>query len=395
MEYGVPITPDSITADFTDTVVTAFDNLALVLEGETRRYNYHDYTAYTNIYSLATYSWNDADIDTDSETIRLSDKVVIDSTSVPCVKDETVVYVIDSYLDTATPQQAVGKYFKYTGTTGNVDFTAINPASPANFDEVINYRYEDIYPDENSLYWQDLGAINSRRLVDGIVANATTAPSGNSMAFTFILSTSSNAIAFFNLDCSDINVTEYRWNSATMDYDIEVFNEDFELKSLAGIVDSYTWHTSPVELLKDRLLVRIPIWSRTKIVITFNNSIRPPSVGEIVFSRVLSIGETLDGVPGKRRNFDKTTVTSDGYKIRTVNQNIVDKITYQVIISTNLIDTTIQTIGELLGDNLLIIGDETGTFTVLLNYGYTSELPFKIKSNDDLNLYGITINTLV
>jgi hypothetical protein len=395
MEYGVPIVPDSITASFADTVVTAFDNTALVLQGETRRYNFHDYTAFTNIYQLATYSWNDADIAEVGETIRLSDKVVIDSTVVPCVQNETIIYVIDSYKDTAVPQEAVGKYFKYTGTTGNVDFTGIDPSNPSNFSEVINYRFEDIYPDVSPLFWDDLGAINSRRLMDGIVANPSLAPSGTSMVFTFILSTSSNAIAFFNLDCSDINVTEYRWNSATMDYDIEVFNEDYDLKSLAGIVDSYTWHTSPVELLKDRLLVRIPIWSKTKTVITFNNSLRPPSVGEVIFARALSIGKTLDGVPGKRRNFDKTTVTSNGYKVRTENPNIVDKITYKVIISTNLIDTTIQTIGELLGDNLLIIGDETGTFTVLLNYGYTSELPFKIKSADDINSYGITINTLV
>lgn len=396
MEYAELITADSITQDFSDTAVTAFDNLSLVPKEEIRRYNYRDYQAKTNIYELATYSWNDISSTATAKTIRLADKVSVDSTVVPCTQDVTTIYVIDSYKDNTVPQQAVGKFFVYTGVTGNVDFTTIDPSNPANFTEVINYREFDIYPEENPLFWKDLGAINSRRLVDGIIGNQTIAPSGSTMTYEFIFSTSINAVAFFNLSCKSITITEYRYNETSGQYDIEILPETtYDMISLEGIIDSYTWHTMPVEQVKDRLLIRLPIYAKTKVRITFENISTPPEVGEIIFGRTISIGTTIDSPTGTRKGFSQTQIQEDGTRTVKKSKNIIDRIEYEVIVPTKNIDNIIKTIGELLEDTLLIIGDESGRFTVLFSAGYVSELPFKIKSRRTENIYSITVNTII
>jgi len=396
MEYSKPIDAESITVSFSDTVVTAFDNTALVPLGDIRRYNFHDYKALTNIYELATYSWNNISSTIDGVTTKLDDKTIVDSTAVPCIQNVTTIYVIDSYKDIADPQDAVGKFFLYTGTNQDVDFTTIDPNNPSNFDIVINYRFEDIFPDENSLFWEDLGAINSRRLIDRIIKNPTIAPSGNEMTYEFIYTTSTNVVAFFDINCSSIEISRYRYNSVSELYDIEVMPLTvFELKSVEGIIDSYTWHLTELAGNLDRLLVRLPIWSNTKTIVTFKNTVSAPEVGEAIFGRAISLGTTLDEPTGTRKSFSKTKLTADGKRIVSKSSSIIDKITYRVIIPTTQVDSKIKTIGELLEENLLIIGDESGRFTTLTSFGYASELPFKVKSNSNMNEYGLTINTLI
>lgn len=394
MEYGVPVTPVSAIPDFADPAVTAFSNTDGVTIESIRRYNSRDYKALANIYPLATYSWNDPQSGTTPTCIRLADKVAVTPTAVPCVANTTIIYVIDTYKDVTTPKVAVGRYWKYTGVTGNVDLTSITLPSPSNFAEVVNYRHTDAYPDLNSLYWEDLGAVNSLKLLDGVVANATVSPVSAGMTYEFIFDTVVNAAAFFGMSSAQsVRVIQHRWNALTADYDIQTYDETFLLKALDGLYDSYTWHFTPVGQLKDRLLVRLPIWTRTKLTVTWSGIF--PSVGECVFARLLSIGATLDRPSGSRKTFSQTQLSSDGKRTVRRYNTIKDEIAYRIAIPTALADSTIKMIGQLLEANLLIVGDESGVFTTLINYGYISDLPFEIASNDSLNTYGITVNTLV
>lgn len=394
MEYGVPVAPTTVTPDFSDPSVTAFNNVLGVPIDEVRRYNNRDYKALTNIYPLATYSWNDPQSGTTPMCIRLSDKASMTPTAVPCISNQTIVYVIDSYKDTAVPKAAVGKYFMFTGTSGNIDFTAMNPLSPSQFTQVVNFRYTDIYPDTNSLYWEDLGAVNSLKLLDGVVANATISPVQASMTYEFIFDTVVNAAAFFGMaNAQSVTVTQYRWNPLTSLYDIQTFTDTLLLKSLDGVYDSYTWHFTPVGQLKDRVLVRLPIWTKTKLVVTWEGNY--PAVGECIFARLLTVGDTLDRPTGTRKTFAQTQLSADGKRTVKRYNTIKDEISYRVAVPTQLADSTIKMIGLLLEANLLIVGDESGQFTTLINYGYISDLPFEIASNDTINKYGITVNTLV
>lgn len=394
MEYGTPLQPDSFVPDFTDDTIADFDNVEAVAVGLRRKYEDVEYESFTNIYALAFYSWNEYDENSIGITTRLSDKVDITSTAVPCIQNETIVYVEDSYKDTASPQEAVGKYFKYTGTTGNVDFTTVDVSNPANFTEVINYRYFDAIPDEESIYWKTIETLNTYRLIDGKIYTKTVSPD-SVMVYDFYFTTYINAIAIFNMSCEEINITVNAWEDGTSDYTNEVFNETTNLLDLTGITSSYAWHYTPLEKYKNRLLARIPIYPKVKITITFTNTATNPEVGEVIFARTESSGITLDKPTGVKKNFDITTVDKNGNRTVEKSNRIIDTITYRVIIPTNSIDGMIHKWGELINENLLIIGDETGAFTVLINYAYIKDIPYEISSNSEQNIYSLTANTLI
>jgi hypothetical protein len=394
MEYGVPISPITVNPSFSDPSVTAFDNLLGVSLGGVRRYNNRDYKVLTNVYPLATYSWNDPQSGTTPLCIRLSDKAGMPPTAVPCISNQTIVYIIDTYKDAVTPKVAVGKYFMFTGTSGNIDFTNVNPWDTYQFTQVVNFRHTDIYPDVNPLYWEDLGAVNSLKLLDGVVANATVSPVQASMTYTFTFNTAVNAVAFFGMaNAQSVTVTQYRWNALTSAYDIQTFTDTFLLKALDDVYDSYTWHFTPVGQFKDRLLVRLPVWTKAKLVVTWEGDY--PAVGECIFARLRTVGDTLDRPTGTRKTFAQTQVSWDGKRTVKRYNTIKDEISYRVAIPTHLADSTIKMIGLLLESNLLIVGDESGEFTTLINYGYISDLPFEIPTGNTITVYGITVNTLV
>lgn len=394
MEYGTIIAPTTVTPDFSDSSVTAFDNTAGVFVNEIRRYNYHDYRALANIYPLATYSWNDPNVGITPEVIQLADGTSITATSVPCVKDTTVVYVVDTHLDMATPPDAIGQYFLFTGTSGNIDFTTINPASPANFTKVINYRHVDVYPDTAPLYWEDLGAVNSRLLLNGVVSEPTVSPVSASMTYVFNIDSSSNAFLLLGmLNCSSIDVLVEGYSYITSAYTTTLLNTSIALKNLDGVYDSWTWHFTPISSAKDRFLVRYPVTSKCKITITFNGTF--PSIGEILFTRLINIGQTLDKPTGRRKTFNQTQVDASGKRTVTRYNTIKDEVTYKIAVPLNAVDNIIRVMSTLLDESLVIIGDETGTYTALLHYGYISDLPYEIATSDTENKYSLTVNTLI
>jgi len=392
MEYGIPLTPDSHTVDFSDDAITSFDNTLAVSEGLRRKYDDIEYEANTNIYALAEYSWNEPDSGTTGITTRLADKADITSTAVPCTQNVTVVYVIDSYQDEAVPKDVVGKYFLYIAANADVDFTTIDVTNPSDWDEVINKRYWDVIPDENSIYWETINTVNTKRLIDGKIFTQTVAPT-SSMEHKFYFTTYVNTIAIFNMECDEVNITVNAWDGAA--YTNEVHNETIDLIDLSGIASSYAWHYTPLDKFKTRLLERIPMYPKIEIVITFTKTATDPKVGEVVFARTETSGKTHDKPKGTKRTFDITSQDASGQRTVIKSDKIIDTIAYRVSIPVNSIDAIIQKWGELINVNILIIGDETGEFTTLINYAYIKELPYEIATNWTQNTYEITVNTLI
>ena len=393
MKYGKKIHPVSFTTNVVDDSYTAFDNTSFVPQGEKRLYDsQYIYEANTNIYPLATYSWNHISSTANGVCIKLDDKTIIDSTLVPVTQDVTVVYVIDTYKDTTGLVD--GKYFLYTGATGTADFNTIDPTNPASWTEVVNYRYFDAIPSESSLYWKYIDVINSRRHLDGIIYNQTILASGTTITNEYIFDSISfiNTIAFFNMDLTSIEITvRLQSNDSIV---VPTFSVD--LQDFQGITTPYDWHYTPLEgALKKNAIAYIPIYSDIKVQIDYINTNNSPKIGETFFTRAADMGATLNRPQGRKKKFDRIIIDADtGKKTRIKSKALVDEVTYNVAVPTHSMDSKITIWSELINEDILIIGDESGVYTNLIHFCYIQEFPYEIDSNSTKNIYQIKLTTL-
>jgi len=190
LEYDSTNIPDDTTPQWVAT--------ADYSESTIRQLNNKLYSPYNYMPPLCEYIYDNTDILNQHFTITAIDRVeVADNTAVPCVKDVTVIYVIDN--DT---------YYIYNSDTADVDLTAEDIDNPANFTELdpaVNPYRDLVYkPDETPLKWEDLGYINKYKLLDDSLSSITEFSGDMEMSF---LVGKVDKIYMFNLYASEVTVT--------------------------------------------------------------------------------------------------------------------------------------------------------------------------------------------
>lgn len=388
MEYGIPLNIDNLDTNVEDENYNSFDNTIAVPKGSFIISNETIYKARTNIYKLATYSWNEFDTSSNGIVTKLDDKTTVTNTAVPCVKDETTVYIEDD-----NDSDIIGKFYKYTGNDGDIDFTSIDPTNPSDWQEANNLRYYDVIPPsstELSLYWEYIDVINSKKHLDGTIWTQTLAPDGVTTISNYYTITEDyvNIIAFFNLDCDSIEVTV----RAALDNSVLVDTITVDLYDYQGIANPYEWHFTPLGARLKNSFVRIPIYSNIIIQVDYIGT--NPKVGEVIFSRSVSLGKTIDKPEGRKKKFDKITIDEDGKKTIIKSKSMIDELNYSIAVNKGVTDSKVTELSKLLNNDILIIGDETGQYTNLINYGSIAEQPYIFDSGSDINFLQITVNTL-
>lgn len=388
MEHGKPLTSSFMITTIEDVLPDDFNNILAVPQGEERLYGDFIYEANTNLYPLAKYSWNDYSVPAEGIVTILADKSIVpDSTAVPVLQNVTTVYIADSSEETI-----IGDYYLYIGADGDIDFTTVNPTNPSNWEKVKNLRFYDVIPSENSIYWKYIDIKNSLRHMDGTIWNQTIADEGDSIITNYYtFNDYVNTIAFFNMECTSIEIT-VRQES---DNSILMEKQVVSLRDYQGIASAYDWFFEPTVIGKDTALVKIPIYRDIIIQIDYINTYSPPKVGETVFVRAKNTGKTGNKPQGRKKKFDIVTIDKDGKKSVQKSRTMIDEINYEVWIETNSLDRKIKEWERLINDDILIIGDETGKFTTLINYGYIKDMPYEIDSNTTHNKYSIKITTLI
>ena len=391
MQYGKRIYPDSFTSTVVDVLPSVFNNTEAVVQGDQRLYESdYLYEARTNIYPLATYSWNHIEASTNGICTILATKALVpDTTVVPVTKDVTVVYVIDTYKDTTNIVD--GKYFMYKGNNSTENFNTIDVTHPS-WEEVANHRYIDATPSESSIYWKYLGVKNSKAHLDGIVNNQTILESGTQIDNVYIFTDRFiDTIAFFNLDCTSVEITVTKLDDTVI---VPTFTLD--LKDYQGITTPYNWHFTPIESVRlKNKLARISVNSNIKILISYIKSSGSPKIGEVFFTRSKDMGQTLNRPQGRKKKFDRVIIDkTTGAKTRIKSKALVDEVSYSVIVGTNEIDSKITIWTDLINEDILIIGDESGKYTNLIHFAYIQEFPYEIDTASSHNIYQIKLTTL-
>jgi hypothetical protein len=228
--------------------------------------------------------------------------------------------------------------------------------------------------------------------MDGTIWNQTIADAADNIITNYYtFNEYVNTIAFFNIECTSIEIT-VRLES---DNSVVMETEILDLIDLQGITSSYDWHFTPSGLFLQSTLARIPIYSNIIIQVDYKNTNIPPRVGETIFTRVHDMGATINKPQGRKKKFDIITIDKNGKKNIQKSNRMIDEINYSVMIGTNSIDSKINQWAKLINEDILIIGDETGKFTTLINYGSIKEMPYEIDSSSTHNKYQIAVTTLI
>ena len=339
------------------------------------------YKAYTNIYPLATYSWNDISSSITAEIIRLIDNVQITPTAVPCIKDVTVVYIIDTW--TSGRETVIGKYFQYIGTTGDVDFTTIHPDThTTHFKEINNYTNEINIPNEQSLYWKYLGKTNRNRAADKSYNQQSIAKETTEAWWEFEALTP-DRIVLFNIQAKTAKVTIY-------ENDINDPVYEYTIADLIDTTSIINWRTLvryrnvfaktanwDVPFLTGRYTVRITLSNPSPIDL---------KLGEILYGYKNEIGLTLDGIPTQLKSSAQITEKENGeifFQDEGNKAKVYAIFNFSLVYDSIKYDMIMDKCTELINRRVVVIGENSDKpqFRNLTIYGFIRDASPSLTTN--------------
>jgi len=389
MKFYIPedivITDSSIVqhTDIEGTVYDVWSKTAEYPEDKTISNNGELYLSRTNIYPLATYSWNDASNTSTAIVIQLDDGTLETPTAVPCVQDETVVYVIDSWQDTGG--DAIGKYFLYTGATGDVDFTTVDPSNPSNFSQILNYRHEYQEPEvgKSSIYWKYLGATNRNKVIDKSYNSQSIALNTTEAWWEFEMD-NPDKITLFNLEAITAKIIIYTTDINDPFYE----NTTDTLLDLSNIVN---WRT----LVRYRNIYTknadwtIPFTSGTYKVRVYLQAptAQDLKLGEILVGQTVDFGLTLDRVPIQVKSAGKI-IERDNGDVVFEDEGDISKIytifDFNVKFDSDTLDATLDKCSALINRRVVVFGENTDEekYRSLVVYGFSRDASPEFASNN-------------
>jgi len=388
MKYFIPVTV-SITAssiaegtDQTGATIPPWVNTSGYIQGTSVSHNKRISRAFTNIPALATYTWNDPSSAVAPVCTRLSDGVSITPvTAVPCVLNTTVIYIQVSYKDTASV--VTGRYFKYTGASGNVDFTAINPSAMTNWTEVLGYRYLAAEPIEgNTLYWEDLGATNRNRATDKAYNSQSVRLSTESEYWEFKLS-NAEEVVLFNIQAQSARIVAYTTSISTPFYD----NTISSLLDTTGIVNWRTLSQYTHKYTKGAKWT-LPFYSGevTIRIYLMHATAGTVALGEILAGRNSYVGATLDGVPIQLKSSGVITELTNGDIVFADEGNITKVYTlldFVVKFESSSLDFLMDRASEMINRRIVLFAENSDIQSIssLTVYGFIRDASPTYNSN--------------
>ena len=294
-----------------------------------------------------------ADDSSGLQIIYLSDPFLI-----PCVGDETVVYIVDSWKDDTNV--AIGKYFQYTGSTGLVDFATINPISPANFAPILNYRHEYHEPVEevDSIYWDYVGATNRNKVVDKSYNSQSIRENATEVWWEFETS-NSDRVVLFNLQAQSAEIICYK-----DDINNPIYTN--EITSLLNKSPIRNWRTLSryKKTYTNNADWRLPFYTGTITVrvILKNSTASLIKLGEILQGALDTYGLTLDNVPMRIKSSGEIIEKSNG-DIVVEDEGDITKVfmiyDFSLLFDSDTLDSLVDKSSSLIHNRVVILAEDT------------------------------------
>ena len=264
--------------------------------GTIRRLDNKLYEAIGNIDILATYYYDNTDPLNEHSTYRIVDNVAMTPTSVPCIQNETVIYVKGTANNEIT-----NTYYVYNSVDANVDFTSVDISNPSNFTVVTGYRNTIDMPEVGSIVWKDLGYTNKYKLLDDSLTSQTVVDGNMEMSF---ITTKIDSIYLFRLIGTSVNVTVTQ-----IDTDTEICNQTTSLisKNSGGTFRGYFFNDFT---FVTKFFSEVPINFNVRIDITIFGT--TTKCGLVGIGRSDDFGATLYGAKVGMLDFSKKETNTNG-----------------------------------------------------------------------------------
>lgn len=173
------------------------------------------------------------------------------------------------------------------------------------------YTSEPRYPQAGSIYWNDLGFINSKRAFDSSNPSQTISNIDVPLKYTFTTG-KVNRIALFNLDANTVTIKAHLGLDAESEDNTVII--EYPLYKREGL-HFYEILTSEI-LYKKNTYIEIPTASVQTITVTIEKDGGFAKLGDITLGKARQIGATLDGVEFDIKDYStyaSDSSTSDEY----------------------------------------------------------------------------------
>lgn len=264
-----------------------------------------------------------------------------------------------------------------------IDLSDEDKNNPVHFtqDLVNTYTTEALTPQDNPLYWLDLGYTNKYKMLDTSL-NSETVYNGN-MEMSFIVN-KCDSIFLFGLYGTDVNITITSIDGAT-----EYFNTDYDLENKnGGTFYNYFFNdfTYDDKFYETQLFTNIPIAYDVKVSITINALSGVSKCGLVAIGREYNIGGTTYGSSISSRDFSTKAENSQG-EIYLEKGNIKRTNSLIIEIPNNMIDKVVELFDKFRATPIVFKGVDdirtTVVFGIYNKYDVIIQTPSVSKLNID------------
>jgi len=209
--------------------------------------------------------------------------------------------------------------------------------------------------------WINVGATNKWKAFDGVIADQAT--NTTSITYSLVPSSLVNAIAFFNLNATTVNVTV---DDPT---DGIVYDEDFPLVDNGAVENWFGYFFEPIVRKSEFIALDLPNYASATIDITITGETGAEvGVGEIVFGSQKTLGLTLYNTVVGIQDYSRKDIDEFGNAVIT-KRRFAQTVDYDVKVSTNSVRDVQKTLAEYRATPLVFTGTDEGSYGDLV-YGY-------------------------
>lgn len=217
-------------------------------------------------------------------------------------------------------------------------------------------------------YWSLVSATNRWKMFDQQTGSKTSQTGTIEVSLTPGLLY--NSVAFFGLECDELNVTVMRGA-------VEVYNTDVVMKDLYEIDGYFDWFFAAIEKKETVVLTDLPAYTDTVMTITADAGAATCKIGEMVVGKFARIGVCEHGTTIGILDFSRKETDADGFT--TIEQRrFANTVDYGIVLQSNKVNRVKRLLAQYRATPIVYIGDEDLPETIV--YGFFNDFSIVIEN---------------
>lgn len=209
--------------------------------------------------------------------------------------------------------------------------------------------------------WLDIGATNRWKAFDNTISDQTT--NTTSITYEFDPASLVNAVAMFNLDATDVDIT------VTDPVEGVVYNENVSLLDNGAVENWWGYFFEPIVRKSEFVKFDLPNYASATIDVSINtNTGDAAKVGQIVIGNQKTLGLTTYGTTISIQDYSTKDTDTFGNVIIT-ERRFAQLVDYDVKLATTTVRDVQKTLANFRATPIVYSGTEDGTYGDLI-YGY-------------------------